>query len=350
METTPFNQKATSIIRLAVIGGGLVLIIGGMKTAAHIVNMVLLAYVLVLLTVPIHRWLTKRRVPSFVAVLFILLSIVGLFAIVGLFIGMSIAQLEKDLPAYQAQLMDTVTNVQTWLAGKGLDISTLPLPTSIPLSSIAQPALSFASKLFSGISSGISSIALVMVILFFALLENGRAVTRIQNAFASSRDTLASIRTVNDGLRKYIVLKAVTGAAMAVADTALLFAVGVEFAPLWGLLAFLMNFIPNIGFAIAVIPPVILAFLQFGLGKALIVLVGYVIINTLVNTILAPRIMGKGLNLSPTVIFIALLFWSWVLGGVGIFMAVPLLIMVKVLAGEYDDTRWLAEVVSGDGE
>lgn len=265
------NQKTTSIIRLAVIGGGFVLIIGGIKMAGHIVDMVLLAYVLVLLTAPIHRWLTRRHIPSFVAVMFILLSIIGLFVGIALFIGVSIAQLEEDIPSYQEQMVNTVENGQAWLASKGLDTSTLPLPASIPLSSIAQPALSFASKLLISTINGITSVALVMPILFFALLENGRAAPQMQKAFSSSRDILNSVRIINDGVRKYIVLKAVTGAVMAVADTALLLVVGVEFAPLWGILAFLMNFIPNIGFAIALIPPVILAFLQFGLGTALIV-------------------------------------------------------------------------------
>ena len=345
------NQKtSTSIIRMVVIGGGIVLIIAGMKGASNFVNMTLLAYIIVLLTAPIHQWLTKRRVPSFVSAVLIILAIVGLFVVVGWFIGLSLSQLQKDLPEYRAQLEQTAVGIQSWLSNKGLDISQITLPSSIPISSIAQPVISFAAKVVSGFSSGLSKVALILVIVFFALLESSGLPARMLRAFANDNEVIGKLQIMNDSLRKYIGLKAVTGLIMATADTLLLLVVGVEFAALWGLLAFLMNFIPNVGFIIALIPPVILAFLQFGLTEALIVLVGYVIINTVVNTLMVPRIMGQGLNLSAAVIFIALIFWSWVLGGVGIFMAVPLLIMVKVLTAQFDDTRWLAELISGDAD
>jgi len=341
-------NKSSSIARLLVIGGGFVLVVAGMRTTAHIVNIILMAYVVALLATPITRWLTKRHVPIFLAVVLVLLLIVVLILIVGGIVLFSVGQLLQDIPQYQEQLTGTVESVEIWLKENGIDISQIDLPNSISLSSLAQPALAAAEKAVAGVANVVINVGLVLVIVFFALFEVKYLPGRFSHAFHQDDHILNKLLAVNDGVRKYLVLKAVTGAVMAVANTTFLLVIGVQFAFLWGLLTFLMNFIPNIGFVIALIPPVIMAFLQYGLGTALLVLVGYLIINALVNTILAPRLMGQGLNLSPTIIFVALIFWAWVLGGVGVFMAVPLLIMMKSVADQYDDTKWLATAVSGD--
>lgn len=114
------------------------------------------------------------------------------------------------------------------------------------------------------------------------------------------------------------------------------------------MLSFLLNFIPSVGFIIALIPPFLLALVQFGFSKALIVIVAYLIINTITDNIISPRVMGQGLDLSPLAVFISLVFWAWVLGLVVAIMTVPLLLIMKMLLGRYDDTRWLAVTLSGD--
>ncbi len=341
-------SKPSSIARLFVIGGGIVLIIAGMRASAHIVNMVLLAYVVILLTTPIMRWLTSRRVPVFLAVVLVLLLIIGVILFVGWIVVISVGQLVKDFPQYLDQLAGSIESLQTGLAETGIDISQITLPDSVSFSSVGQSVMSAAEKVLGGLSSAVINLGMVIVIVFFALFEVKYLPSRFSRAFQGDDHILNKLLVVNHDVRKYLVLKAVTGVVMAAGNTLFLLVMGVRFAFLWGLLTFLMNFIPNIGFMIALIPPVIMAFLQYGLGTAVIVLVGYLIINTLVNTLLAPRLMGQGLDLSPTIIFVALIFWAWVLGGVGVFMAVPLLIMVKVLADHYDDTRWLATAVSGN--
>ncbi|MDX1415764.1 MAG: AI-2E family transporter, partial [Candidatus Promineifilaceae bacterium] len=225
----------------------------------------------------------------------------------------------------------------------GIDLSQIQLPS---LSSLLESALLALGSLVAGLVSSLTTLGLILVIVFFGLLEINKVPQRIFHAFSGDDEIVGRLRDVNDGLRRYLVLKAVTGLAMAVPDTILLLIIGVPFAFLWGLLVFFMNFVPNVGFFISLIPPVVIAYLQFGLTEAVVVLAGFLIVNSLVNTFISPRIMGHGLDLSPTLIFIALLFWGWVLGGVGIFMAVPLLVMIKVLAGHYDDSRWMAVVLS----
>jgi len=126
-------------------------------------------------------------------------------------------------------------------------------------------------------------------------------------------------------------------------DTIFLLILGVDFALLWGLLAFLLGYIPSVGFWFALIPPFILALFEFGITKALIVLVGYILINGSVQNFLQPKMMGSGLNLSPLVVVISLFFWAWVLGPIGALLAVPMTIIVKEIFLEgFDDTRGLA--------
>jgi len=164
----------------------------------------------------------------------------------------------------------------------------------------------------------------------------------------SDNRLLGELQDINFGVRQYIVIKSWTGLLAAAANTVVLFALGVDFALLWGLLAFLLNYIPSVGFIIALVPPFILALVQYGIGKALIVLAAYIIITVITDNIIAPRAMGRGLDLSPLAVFVSLVFWAWVLGLVGALMAVPLLLMTKIFLARFDETRWLAAAISGD--
>jgi predicted PurR-regulated permease PerM len=140
------------------------------------------------------------------------------------------------------------------------------------------------------------------------------------------------------------------GLLAATGDVILLLIMGVDFALLWGVIAFLFSYIPTIGFWFALIPPTLMALLQFGWQEALIVLIGYVIINTLVDNVISPKIMGSDLNMSTLVVFLSLIVWGWILGGVGAILAVPLTLMVMFILASFHDSRWLAVLMSEDGD
>jgi len=127
-----------------------------------------------------------------------------------------------------------------------------------------------------------------------------------------------------------------------------LMAMGVSYAILWGMLAFFLNYIPNIGSIIAAIPAVILALIQFGIIKAAVVGVGYLVINTLMGSVIEPRFMGKELGLSTLVVFLSLLFWGWVLGPIGMLLSVPLTMMAKIALDNREETRWIAILLGPD--
>jgi predicted PurR-regulated permease PerM len=151
-----------------------------------------------------------------------------------------------------------------------------------------------------------------------------------------------------DDVKQYVALKTVTSLATGVLIAVWLTLLGVDFALLWGVLAFALNYVPNIGSIIAAIPALMLAMVQFGIVKTLIAAGGYVVVNTVVGSGIEPRLMGRGLGLSTLVVFMSLLFWGWLLGPVGMLLSVPLTITAKIALDSREDTRWLAVLLGPD--
>ena len=304
------NLSSSSVTWALLAGGGLVLIIGGMRAAAQIVNMLLIAYVITLLFTPFFLWLRKKRIPSFLAIIFILLALlIGMLALVW-FVDISVNQFEEKLPLYEAQLESTFESLLPFI-----DLmSTMPPPEFLSLESLANSALKVVPSVFSSLSSFTSQALMIMFIVFFGLLESTSLAKRITKGLEADTQFLRDLQDINLGVRKYIVIKTWTGLLAAGATTVILMVLGVDFALLWDLLSFLLNYIPSMGFIIALIPPFILALLQFGFKEAIIVLVAYIVINTITDNVISPRVMGRGLDLSPLAVFISLVFWTWVLG------------------------------------
>jgi AI-2 transport protein TqsA len=347
---TDQTTSPSSIVWILLAGGGLVLIIGGMRAASEIVNLLLIAYVITLIFTPFFLWLRNKKIPAFLAIIFILLTLLVGILFLGWFVGISVYQFEAKLPEYEAQLEAALARV---ISPESLlpfieQILTQPSPDFLSIGSLANSVLKVIPSVLSGLSSFSSQVLMIMFIVFFGLLESTNLAKRISKGLESDPQFFSELQEINLGVRKYILIKTWTGLLAAGANTLVLMVLGVDFALLWGLLSFLLNYIPSVGFIIALIPPFILALIQFSLKEALIVLTAYIVINTLTDNIISPRVMGKGLDLSPLAVFISLVFWAWVLGLVGAIMAVPLLLIMKMILGRFYDTRWLAVAISGE--
>jgi predicted PurR-regulated permease PerM len=158
----------------------------------------------------------------------------------------------------------------------------------------------------------------------------------------SNKNTIQQIETIFAQINEYMVLKALISLLTAfVVWIALLF-IGVDYPFLWAVLAFLLNFIPNIGSIIAAIPPVLLSFVQLGSMSAFLVVIVYTLVNVIIGSVIEPKVMGKGLGLSTLVVFLSLIFWGWLLGMVGMLLSVPLTIMAKIVFNADPKTKWLS--------
>ncbi|MGQ0767373.1 MAG: AI-2E family transporter, partial [Gemmatimonadota bacterium] len=187
---------------------------------------------------------------------------------------------------------------------------------------------------------------LLLLIMAFMMIEAQRYPAKLHDALAMDEDRESAVNGFVRSLRSYVVLNSVFGLAAAVLNTIVLFALGVDFALLWGVASFLLSFLPNVGFVLALVPPALLALLEFGLARSLMVIVAFTAVNLVVDTVIKPRMVGESLDLSPFVVVISLVFWGWLLGPVGALLAVPLSVGLKFLFEAFDESRWLAHLLS----
>ncbi|MFC1830105.1 AI-2E family transporter [Thermodesulfobacteriota bacterium] len=183
---------------------------------------------------------------------------------------------------------------------------------------------------------------LIIMTVIFMLLEASGMPAKLYAITGGSADSLANYHKFIDNVKQYMAIKTAVSLITGVLVTILLTIVGVDFPMLWGLLAFLLNYVPNIGSIIAAIPAVLLATIQLGLAKAGITAAVYLVINIVMGNIVEPRFMGRGLGLSTLIVFLSLLFWGWVLGPVGMLLSVLLTMTAKIALDSREETRWLS--------
>jgi predicted PurR-regulated permease PerM len=205
-----------------------------------------------------------------------------------------------------------------------------------------QGLLELAAGFAGGIVSGLSNRGLIALMGVFFLVEATTMPRKVNSVTQEDDPDVLRILDLTEGLRQYMVINAAVGLLAAIVNTILLVLLGVEFAVLWGVLSFFMSFIPSVGFVISVIPPAIMALVQFGWQQMLIVIAAYIIINFVVDNVIKPRFIEEGVNISAAVTFVSLVVWGWVLGPIGAILAVPMALTIQAIFASQEQTRWLA--------
>ena len=339
-------QSTPGVARLLIIGATLVIIIAGIKNVASLLNIILLSIVFALLCSPLLQWLRRKGAPDWLAVLVTVSIFLVVLLILVTVVAVSISQFSESLPSYQARIEEITANIAGLLAGVGIDLSAL---TDLAVLD-AERVVDFAIGLAAGVGGALSNGFVILLTFIFLLLDALNLPAKVEKAFGADSPAESQFSRFTAGVREYMLDKTGLGLLAATGDVILLLIVGVDFALLWGVISFLFSYIPTIGFWFALIPPTLMALLQFGWQEALIVLIGYVIINTLVDNVISPKIMGSDLNISTLVVFLSLIVWGWILGGVGAILAVPLTLMVMFILASFNGSRWLAVLMSEDGD
>ena len=307
------------ILRILIGGACIVIIIAGLKAASEIIGFVLIAALLAISITPVVIFLTKKglkRGPSLFITIFSLL-ILGFLLLT--LLGTSVFELSRTLPTYESRMQEVIVSVDSMLEKYNVDIDKIITQSEIDTKKIFQIATALLSKLGDYIGKGLFLIIIVaLMIVEFSGYEHRLQKGDIQSASLSAR--MYEVRTE---IRKFLSITAFTGLMSSICNVILLLALGVEFAVLWGVLSFFFNFIPVIGAILAILPPFLLALLQFGWTKAIIVVVGFAVFNNLADNVIKPKLMKEGLDISILMIFLSLFFWSWVLGFAGAILAVP---------------------------
>ncbi len=346
-DKTKFIQEQ-SVFRLMVIIASLVITIAGLKVMAELLGPILLSLFVVLICYPIMIWLKGRGVPGWLAYTLILLGVIAVGLVFIIFLGVSLTELYGALPKYQDRLEQQLSVLEQWLANYNIFLEDVLKLDWFKPTRIFQVLVSFVQYLL----GSLGNITLTLLIFIYMLASAPNFTARLQHGLASQPSLLHRCRSFARSISSYLLIKSWLGVLTAIGQIILMGILGVDFTVLWGVLSFLFNFVPNIGFYIALIPPVVITLLEFGLTKTIILVVGYTLINNFFDMAIAPRYLSEGLDLSVVVTFLAVILWSWILGPIGAFMALPLTLMVKNLVLEsFSDTQLLASLMSsGSGE
>lgn len=335
------------------IASAFVIVVAGMKVSVPILVPFLLSVFISVVVSPPFFWLERRRVPKVLAVLIVISVVVASGVFMAAMVGTSIDDFHKQLPLYQSRLVQETEGLIAWAMGLGIDI-----PRERFLEAFNPGiAMKLAGRMLSGLGGVLTNAFLILLTVVFILLEASSFPRKLR---ASLRDPLSSMEGIGRFLvtvQKYMAIKTWISLATGLIITLWLYVLGVDYPLLWGLMAFLFNYVPNIGSIIAAVPAVLLTFIQLGGGRAIVVAAGYMLVNIVMGNVIEPRIMGRGLGLSTLVVFLSLVFWGWVLGLVGMLLAVPLTMTVKIALESRAETRAVAvllgpesDVTGGDEE
>ena len=328
--------------RVLLVLAALVIVIAGLKAASALIVPLLMALFIAIITLPFMLWLTGKGASKWAALGLILLVLASVILTVGSLISSSVDQFSALLPTYENKLRTTITLLSDWAARHQLTRFTGGEFT------IVDPKA--AARIIGGLVGSVGRIVgdslLIFFTVMFLLVEASTIPNKIRAILSDPDTTLERLSEFLSAVKQYLVIKSLTSLITGVVVTAWLFFLGVDFAVLWGSIAFFMNFVPFVGSIIAAVPVVFLAFLDAGVQDALLVAVGFLAINLVVGNLIEPRFMGRGLDLSTLVVFVSLIFWGWVFGPVGMFLSAPLTMLVKIALENDPRSRWIAILLS----
>ncbi len=317
---------------------GLVVTVAGMRAIDTLLVPFLLAIFCAVICAPGLFWLMRRGIPKVLAVVLVVAGLVLILLAFSTVLGSSVDGFYKALPEYQARLRQEAAGAVVWLQGHGIEISEQGVRELIDPGA----AMRLAARMLSGLGGVLTNSFLIVISMIFILLEASTFKAKLQQAFGDVHEPLQQFQRFAEGVKRYMLIKALVSFGTGMVVTLWLVLLGVDFPVLWGLLAFVLNFVPNIGSIIAAMPAILIAFLQLGTGSAMLVAGGYLAVNLIAGNVVEPRYMGRGVGLSTLVVFISLVFWGWVFGPVGMVLSVPLTMTVKLALESNEGGRWLA--------
>jgi predicted PurR-regulated permease PerM len=332
--------KAPGLLILA----SFIIVVAGMKAASSILVPFFLAVFIAVICTPPLFWLQRKGVPKVLALVLILAAILIVGLLFGALIGPSLNDFLISLPDYQERLSTHIADLISWLRERGVNIPAGEVPHSLNPGWV----MDLAGDILSTLSSVLTNALLILLTVVFILLEAADLPKKLQVVLKNPERSLSTIEKFSQSAKRYLVIKTLISAATGLLIWLWLLILGVDYPVLWGTLAFLLNYVPNIGSIIAALPAVLLALVKLGVGPALLTVLGFAVVNVVVGNILEPKLMGRRLRLSTLVVFLSLVFWGWVLGPIGMILSVPMTSLVAIALESYEETRGLA-IMLGSG-
>ncbi|WP_371378866.1 AI-2E family transporter [Thalassotalea aquiviva] len=343
MNSTPsIPPPSRSIFTIAAV----VIILAGMKTASDILIPFLLSVFLAIICNPLIKRLERFKIPKVLAVVFVIAIILGLGMSLASLIGTSLNELSSLMPQYKQQLSDKFVLLVDKLAEYNIMMSSSVIVEYIDPGA----AMGFATNMLSGFGNIMANLFLILLTVVFMLFEAPSVPAKLHLAL---KDPLMKIQKIDkflSAVNQYLAIKTVVSLGTGVLVSTMLWAFGLDFFILWGVLAFLFNYIPNIGSIIAAVPAVLLALLQLDPISVAVIAGGYVLINMVMGNVIEPKFLGRGLGLSTLVVFLSLIFWGWLLGTAGMLLSVPLTMIIKIAFENTERGKWISVMLSDSSE
>ena len=322
-------------ITIALVGVGLVgIVLVLISWAAPVLTPIMLGWYLTALALPGYFWLQKRGVKKGLALLILIIIILAGAIGIGLLFVTSINSLQEGLALYLDNLDELAESV------RGTTGINRTISGSLGSEGLGKLLASFLPALIDAAANFLFSLVLVA----FFLVEAPRFARLLKNSTAD-RPVLHQMPNLMKTAVSYFGIRTRLNLLTGLGFTIWLFILGVDYAPLWGVLTFVLSYVPYIGLFTAMIPPTILALAEFGLARGILVVLGAVAFNLIIENVLEPSYTGKKLRLSPSVVFVSFFIWGWLLGPVGALLSMPITVMLMLILGEHDSTKWLADII-----
>jgi AI-2 transport protein TqsA len=337
------TMRGSPVVPPLLSAAAVVIVVFGLKYSSDVMAPIFLAATLAILFTPALWWLEKKGLPFGLALVVMVLALGGFIILLIFILTTSLEQLSVKMPEYAALLHERINALGAAMGNIGVDLQETLNSMVVDTTEVAHSAISIAL----GVLGNGVAIVFFLFLLFLMLVESRSIATKFQTRLQTGNNLAIQLGNYTRQIQKQYRIQAMSNLLSAAALTAEFLLFRIDGAFLWGFLAFILGFIPNVGLIIACLPAVVIAFILYGWGTALVILVIGIILNATMDNAVTPRIYGKGLNLPVLLVFTSFLFWTWVFGFVGALLAIPATLLVKALLQGRQETRFLVVLLSG---
>jgi len=336
--------KSDGVVKVLVVTAALFIVLAGIKTATNLLVPFLLSIFIAIICNPLIVKAAKYKIPKALAVVIVIAIFVTIALSLAGLVGQSLGELSQKIPEYRVQLKEQFSWLTSTLESYNIQISSEILIEYFDPAA----AMGLATDMLSGLGSVMANLFLIIITVIFMLFEASSLPVKLHLALDDPEMRMKQIDRFLTSVNNYLAIKTLVSIATGVCVSFMLWIFGLDFYLLWGVLAFLLNYIPNIGSIIAAVPAMSLAVLQLGIAEAGFIGLGYMVINMVMGNVVEPRYLGKGLGLSTLVVFLSLIFWGWLLGTVGMLLSVPLTMIIKIALESSQEGRWFAVMLANE--
>jgi AI-2 transport protein TqsA len=336
-------------VKLLVYGTFAVVLTVGMRELAPILTTILFSIFAALILTPLVRWLKRKGLSSGLST-FLVISIFAIIVmILGIVVVAAAIEFGNQIPIYQTNLNGLINSFTNYFPSQYIPPKEEFSANSL-LRNVATITISLMASVISGLVNAGTTVGIILLTTAFILIDIAETPEKTDEEVKNKSELQARLSIFGKKMVKFIVIRAEVNLITA-AGLAIIFLIGgINFAILWGVLIFLLSYVPYIGLVIASIPPIMLALFKYGPLGALAVVVVIAVVDGLAENVLFPSLMGRGLRLSPAFLFISVLYWNFVLGVAGVLLSVPLTIILKIVFESFEETKWIARLMGPPGD